>query len=112
MDKKIIVLGVGQLTPLGGIHAPLLEPVVANESIIRQLLDDNHKVYEVLSDGDQVELNYSNFNKVNDKHISSKKNVKEEKDATVTFESPSVPMSGLQQPSRAGKKQNINPEGK
>lgn len=112
MDKKIIVLGVGQLNPLGGIHAPLLEPITVDEFVIRQLLDENHKVFEVLFDGEQLELTYDNFNKVNDKHIDSKKNVKEEKEATVTFESPSVPTSGIQQPNKAGKKQNTNPETK
>lgn len=62
--KNIIVKSAGMLHLLGAMTGPILTPFPCDVNTILQLVITHKDVYEVLSDGTEVKLDRSNYNKV------------------------------------------------
>lgn len=62
--KKIIILHKGVIHPLG-ISGPHLVPYWETTDVINKLIMGNYKVAEVLKDGTQIRLDYTNYDREN-----------------------------------------------
>lgn len=71
MKKMITVHCNRPIRAKGGVCGPILTPYKEDISIIFSMLSQNIKIKEILKDGTQVELNFSNFNTDNEKKESN-----------------------------------------
>jgi hypothetical protein len=76
MDTKYIKIPYnGPIYAKGGIYGPITTPYVEEVSTIFRMISDKVKVVEVLSDGKEIELNATNFNKNNEPVVKENKPV-------------------------------------